>query len=68
MFKIKEKELAKYKKWGLTRKISQKTGLTEGYISQVINQRKTDISKVSAYAITKAINNELEIENLFDIM
>ena len=68
MYKIKEEEIKKYKKYGLVRKVSQKTGVTEGYISQILNGRKTDISKVIAYAITKAISNDLEIENLFDIM
>ena len=68
MYKIKEEEIKKYKKYGLVRKVAQKTGVTEGYISQILNGRKSDISKVIAYAVTKAISSDLEIENLFNIM
>lgn len=68
MYRIKENEIKKYKKYGLVRNLSKKTGITEGYISQIINGKKTDISKVIAYAIVKAISSDLEIENLFNIM
>ena len=68
MYIIKEQEINKYKKYGLVRYLSKKTGLTEGYISGIINGKKPDISKVVAYAISKAISSDLEIENLFEIM
>ena len=68
MYKIKEEEIKKYKKYGTVRKLSIITGMTEGYVSQILNGKKTDISKVVAYAITKAISPDLEIENLFNIM
>lgn len=68
MYKIKKEEISKYKKWGIVRNISKETGLTEGYISKVLNDKKYVAEKVYAYAITKAINNDLEIENLFEIM
>ena len=68
MYKIKKEEIKKYKKYGLVRNLSIKTGITEGYISNIINGKKPNISKVVAYAFVKAISNDLEIENLFDIM
>jgi len=68
MYKIKKDEIKKYKKWGIVRDIAKKTGLTEGYLSQVFNNKRIINKKVCAYAITKAINDDLEIENLFEIM
>lgn len=68
MYKIKKNEISKYKKWGIVRNISRETGLTEGYISQVLNNKKSVAEKVYAYAITKALDDNLEIENLFEIM
>lgn len=68
MYKIKEDEIKKYKKWGIVRRISKETGLTESYISKIFNDKKRVSDKVCAYAITKAIGSELEIENLFEIM
>lgn len=49
------------------KKIAEKLGVTEGYISQIINRRKTDISKLMAYSFCKAIDSELEILDLFEI-
>ena len=68
MYNIKEDVIKDYKKYGLVRKISKITGLTEGYISQVLNNKKPVAEKVYAYAITKALDDDLEIENLFEIM
>lgn len=68
MYRIKEDEIKKYKKWGIVRDIAKKTGLTEGYISQILNGNKTRFTKLTAYAITKAISPELEIQNLFEFM
>ena len=50
------------------RKIARKLGVTEGYVSQIINKRKTKISKLMAYGFCKAVDSELEIEDMFDIM
>lgn len=68
MYKIKEEAIAKIKKYGTVRKIAEATELTEGYISQVLNGKRTIKKKVYAYAITKVISKDLEIENIFDIM
>ena len=65
MYKIKEEKIKEYKKYGLVRKLSKITGLTEGYVSQVLNNKKAVAEKVYAYAITKALDDNLEIENLF---
>lgn len=51
--------------WGINRKIAKKLGVTEGYISQIINGRKTKISKLMAFAFCNAINNDFEIEDIF---
>ena len=41
------------------------TGLCSSYISQIVN-RKRALPKNAAYIFTKAINNNLEINDLFD--
>lgn len=68
MYKMKEEITKEIKKQRINRKLAEKVGVTEGYISQIVNGKKTRISKTMAYAISKAISNELEIENIFDIM
>lgn len=50
------------------RKIAQKLGVTEGYISQIVNCKKTNISKLLAYAFCKAIHSDLEIEDIFEVL
>lgn len=40
-------------------------GLCASYISQIINRKKA-VPKNVAYTFTKAINNDYEIEDLFD--
>lgn len=40
-------------------------GLCPSYVSQIVN-RKRAVPKNVAYTFTKAINNEYEIEDLFD--
>lgn len=40
-------------------------GLCSSYVSQILN-RKRAVPKNVAYTITKAINSEYEIENLFE--
>ena len=65
MYRIKKEEIDKIKRYGIVRELAEETGLSENYISQVLNDKK-QIAKKSAYAITKAL--DLEIENLFDIM
>lgn len=65
MYRIKKEEVNKIKRYGTVRELAEETGLSENYISQVLNDKK-QIAKKSAYAITKAL--DLDIENLFDVM
>jgi DNA-binding transcriptional regulator YdaS (Cro superfamily) len=67
MYRIKEDKIKDIKRYGTVRKIAQKTGLNEGYISQVLKGTRTIKEKVCAYAITKAIDSNYGIENLFEI-
>lgn len=50
------------------RQIANTLGITEGYVSQIINRKITRISKLMAYGFCKAISSDLEIEDLFDIL
>ena len=50
------------------REIANKVGITEGYISQILNARKKNISKTMAYAIAKAISKDSEINDIFNII
>lgn len=68
MYKMKEEISNSIKKQRINRKIAEKIGVTEGYISQIVNHKRINISKTMAYAVTKAIASDLEIENIFDIM
>ena len=67
MYKIKE-EIQSQKRYGTVRRLARKTGLSEGYVSQVLNGTRTISEKVYAFAITKAINTDFEIENVFEII
>lgn len=68
-YKIKPQVKNELKKMKLhNRDIAEIVGVTEGYISQIINIRKLDISKTLAYAICKAISPDLEIADVFDII
>jgi plasmid maintenance system antidote protein VapI len=50
------------------RKIAQRVGVTENYISLIVNGKKPSISKSLAVCFSKAINPEWEIEDAFDIL
>lgn len=50
------------------RELSNTIGITEGYLSQIVDRKKTNISKTLAYAITKAISVTLEITDVFNIL
>lgn len=52
---------AKYK----ARNIAKVVGITEGYLSQILQSGKT-CSKKTAYAIAKYLNEEAEIQDYFD--
>lgn len=47
--------------------ISKKSGLSMCYVS-LIKNRKREVQKRIAYAFTKSIGSELEINDLFDIV
>ena len=47
------------------RNIGRVVGITEGYLSQIINSKKT-CPKRTAYAITKYLNEDAEIEKYFE--
>lgn len=64
ILKLGAKEVIKTKK--TNRAIAKTLGVTEGYISQIINGRKKNISKLMAYAFCKAIDSDLEILDLFE--
>ncbi len=67
MYRIKKRVKEKLKEKKITnRKIAKITGVTEGYISQIVNARRLDISKTMAYSFCKAIDSELEITDLFE--
>ena len=65
MYKIKKEQIDKIKVYGTVREVAKETGISENYISQVLNNKKR-CAKKSAIAISKALN--LEVENLFDII
>lgn len=66
MYRIKKEVYNNYKKYGDTRKIAKETGYSENYISQILNGRKFD-RKMLAYIITKIINPNLEMNEVFEI-
>lgn len=47
------------------RYIADKVGITETYMSQILNNRKK-ASKTLAYAISKVISSNYEIEDVFN--
>lgn len=68
MYRIKQEKIKDIKRYGTVRQIAEKTGLNEGYVSQVLKGTRTIKEKVCAYAITKAIDENYDIENLFKII
>lgn len=68
MYRIKPDVIEQIKEYGTVRRIAEATELSESYISQILNGRKTVKKKVYAYAITKTIGSNLEIENIFEIL
>lgn len=50
------------------RAIAHKVGISESYMSEILNGHKKNISKTLAYAISKALCNYYEIEDVFKIV
>lgn len=48
--------------------LAEIVGLNASYMSEIVNGRRQDISKTTAYAITKAISPNLEINDLFNVV
>lgn len=67
---IINKELVKnmLKKQGINnqRKLAEIIGIGEDYVSQIMNGRPT--TRVTAYAFTKAISTDAEINDFFEII
>ena len=59
-FKNKNFKLLKTQK-----ELSKEIGITESYLSKILNQKK-ECSKLVAYAITKSINSQKETLDLFE--
>lgn len=68
MYRIKQEKIKDIKRYGTVRQIAEKVGLSEGYVSQVLKGTRDVKEKRCAYAITKAINENYGIENLFEII
>ena len=68
MYRIKEDKIKDIKRYGTIRRIAEITGLNEGYVSQVLKGTRTIKKKIYAYAITKSIDSNSKIENLFEII
>lgn len=64
MYTFKKELSTEIKQKYKARNIANVVGITEGYLSQIFQKGKT-CSKKTAYAITKAINSDAEIENYF---
>jgi plasmid maintenance system antidote protein VapI len=63
---IFKQELKKELLNGMTiRYIANTIGVTEGYISQVLNGKK-ECSKLVAYCLCKIFNYDLEVEDCFE--
>lgn len=64
-YMLKENTASLIKKKYRNSYIMETVGLCSSYVSQIIN-RKRAVPKNVAYVITKAINNDYEIEDLFE--
>ena len=47
------------------KKMAEDIGISESYFSKILNSKRK-CSKVLAYAITKRLNNDKEIEDFFE--
>lgn len=65
MYLLKEKASNEIIKKYRINYIAKEIGKSISYISIVVHRHRT-LPKSTAYAFTKAINSELEIEDLFD--
>lgn len=69
MYRMKSKYSYMIKEKRLNRKLAHIVGVTEGYMSGIVNNAgRRNISKMTAYAISKAIDKNLEIADVFDII
>ena len=69
MYRMKPKYTLMIKQKRLNRKLANIVGVTEGYMSGIVtNAGRRNASKMTAYAIAKAIDSNLEISDVFDII
>lgn len=66
-YRMKNEISEEIRKKRCNRMLAKEIGITETYISQIVNKRRTDISKTVAYAVTKAIGSDLEIKDIFEV-
>jgi len=68
MYKIRE-DMMRYVKQNIKsqKQFSRLVGLDRSYMNLILNGKRT-VSKLSAFAITKAFDKELEIADLFEIV
>jgi transcriptional regulator with XRE-family HTH domain len=65
MYRLKRNKIKYIKSQIKTQKeLAERIGIDESYVSQMFNGR--DVSKLCAYATTKATSSVLEIADLFD--
>lgn len=66
MYKIKE-DMIRYVKQNIKtqKEFADKVGLDRAFISLILNGKR-GVSKVSAFAITKAFDKDMEIADLFN--
>lgn len=61
-----EKEIKK--KYRFDIRLAKTIGIDKSYISQIINRRELSISKLAAFAISKALSPDYEIQDVFDVI
>jgi hypothetical protein len=64
---MKEDKSDKIKEKFKCNRLAEKVGITNSYLSLVMNRKKS-CSKILAYCITKAVNSNAEISDYFDLV
>lgn len=69
LYKMKPKGKSMIANVTTQNELAKRVGISEYYMNEIINNnsRRNGISKSLAYFICKAIDEDLEIEDLFDI-
>ena len=64
MYRIKKEKSEMIKKKYKGTWLAEKLGVSAGYVSQIINYKL--VSKMIAYCFTKALDENFEIDDVFD--